>query len=443
MDMSSSVHTMDALMMHGLSEEQAKEALAKDAKIAGLYEDLRQQATKASHLQTLCANQKAQIEAFATQLNEKEEIVRSTQSNYNFAKSEHDSIYKRFCDVELQLTLEQEKVDGLERQLHARTHESDLRNEQFKCRFQVQNERIADLEQQQQSLYAAFELLQQEVRAQDSEHTKLKSSLDDADTEVARQLRNSEKKQRTDRRSSGSQRPTSPNSPSQRNLMDSSAQSMILDTVPTATATPVSSPYASLPNNNDESTRSLQIPEQTRQQQGIDHPMQMYGYLWKLDKIKGWKRRFFVLYGEGGIYNMTYSDGPKERVKGTIDCITMGVSTVAETNKSIKKPFSFVLHVDPLQHGAPVLYAAAMTADDFRKWMTALKAVTIRPEDSMYMSQPNLSAESQMEADLEVARQMQSASARDLGHNPESQIEADHLMAMRMQIQNQPNQAMA
>ncbi|CAB9525883.1 expressed unknown protein [Seminavis robusta] len=118
-----------------------------------------------------------------------------------------------------------------------------------------------------------------------------------------------------------------------------------------------------------ESTSSLYVPtELTPQQQGIDHPMQMYGYLWKLDKIKGWKRRFFALYGEGGVYQMTYSDGPKERVKGTISNITMGVSTVAETNKSIKKPFSFVLHVDPLRHGAPVLYLVGYAGiNDLRK----------------------------------------------------------------------------
>ena len=430
-----SAFTMDALMTKELSDL----ALSKDAKIEELYESLREQSTKAAQLQTQCANQKAQIEAFAQQLKEKDGNSKSIQSNYDFAKSEHDSLYKRFCDMELQLILEQQKVDSLERQLDARNRESELRNEQFNCRFKVQNERIADLEQQQQSLYAAFELLQQEVKAQDSEQNKLKSSLNNADGEVAKQLRESEKKQRKgSRRHSGSdQRMTR----SQRNLMDTSAQSMNLDTgMPTVTATPVSSPFASLPSN-DESVSSLQVPDQVRQQLGIDHPMQMYGYLLKLDKIKGWKRRFFVLYGEGGIYKMTYSDGPRQRVKGTIDCITMGVSTVAETNKSIKKPYSFVLHVDPSQPNAPVLYAAAVSAEDFRKWMTAFKNVTIRPEDIMHMSQPNLmSAESQLEADLEVARRMQSASARDLG-DPESQIEADHLMAMRMQ--NRPNTAFA
>ena len=32
------------------------------------------------------------IEAFARQLNEKDEILQSTKSNYDFAKSEHDSL---------------------------------------------------------------------------------------------------------------------------------------------------------------------------------------------------------------------------------------------------------------------------------------------------------------------------------------------------------------
>jgi len=492
--MSMSVCTMDALMMQGLTEEQAKEALAKDTKIASLYDDLKGLSSKASQLQTLCANQKAQIDRFAEQLNEKESALRSTQSNCNFAKEEHDKLYKRFCDIELQLHLEQERVEGLERQLEARIQESDLRNDQFKCRFQVQSERIMDLEQQQQSLYTAFELLQQEVKAQDSEHHKLKSSLDEADSEVARQLREAEKKHRSSRRrysssssgvgveetpasatslsatqtnhfetsASGGRRRYSSGTPPSASL--SASQSNLFRS-PVATATPVASQaqaFASFHNttNNEATTSSRSLYHDQRQltpqQQGIDHPMQTYGYLYKLDKLKGWKKRFFVLYGEGGVYEMTYSDSPKERVKGRIRNITMGVSTVSETNKSIKRPFSFVLHVDPLQHNGQVLYAAASTADDFKKWMRALKAAVIRPEDSLYMSQPDvLSAEAQMEADLEIARRLQSGSSSrgDLDHHNtsghhhaedrDSQMEADHLMAMRLQIQNQSNQVSA
>ena len=172
--------------------------------------------------------------------------------------------------------------------------------------------------------------------------------------------------------------------------------------------------------------------------------MQMYGYLWKLDKIKGWKKRFFALYGEEGMYQLTYSDGPRERVKGTIHGIITGVSTVSETNKSIKKPFSFVLHVDPLLHSAPVLYAAALTADDFKKWMSALKAATIRPEDGFYMSQADLSSEAQFEADMELARRLHSASMRNLDHDDaDAQVEADHLIAMRLSVQNPPSRAYA
>merc|ERR1711862_334520 len=70
----------------------------------------------------------------------------------------------------------------------AREKESRLQNDQFNCRFQVQTDRIVDLEQQQSSLYTAFELLRQEVSAQDNDYSTLKSSLDEADFEIARQL---------------------------------------------------------------------------------------------------------------------------------------------------------------------------------------------------------------------------------------------------------------
>jgi PH domain len=158
--------------------------------------------------------------------------------------------------------------------------------------------------------------------------------------------------------------------------------------------------------------------------------------------VKGWKKRFFALYGEGEMYHLTYSDSPRERVKGTIDGITVGVSTVAETNKSIKKPFSFVLHVDPSLHNAPVLYAAALTAEDFKKWMSALKAATIHPQDTLFMSRTNISSEAQLEADMELAHRMYSASMSDLNHDDaDAQIEADHLIAMRLSVQNHRNQA--
>jgi hypothetical protein len=356
------------------------------------------------------------MESFIKQLNENEDILNSTKSNYDFAKNEHDCLYKRFCDVELELTIEQEKVEGLESQLNARVHENNLRNDQFKCRFQVQNERIADLEQQQQSLYAAFALLQQEVRQQDSEHSKLRSNLDEADSEVARQLLESDKKKGSD-----SQAITDSSHTSDRHRV---------------------SAYASL----SDSQHSLTTSEREFQQMGLDHPMRMAGFLWKLDKLKGWKRRFFVLYGSGGVYHMTYSDGPRNKVKGKIEGITMGVSTVSETNKSIKKPFSFVLHVDPLNHAAPVLYAAATSSEDFPKWMAALKNATIRPEDSpYYTSQTNaMSLEAQQAAELELSQQLRASSTRDLQlDDPESQVEVDRLMAMRMNIQNQSDQAFA
>jgi PH domain len=229
---------------------------------------------------------------------------------------------------------------------------------------------------------------------------------------------------------------------SSRHMHDGSMSNVGGVDAPVVTATPVDSDMPALAAMNDS---SHMFQEQTPFQQGIDYPMRVHGYLWKLDKIKGWKRRFFVLYGEGGVYQMTYSDSPTERVKGTIDNITMGVSTVAETNKSIKKPFSFVLHVDPLQHNGQVLYAAAPSAEEFRKWMNALKAATIRPEDIRYMSHPILSSDAQLESDMEMARRLQAASSGDLNYDPDqdAQIESDHVLAMRMQIQNAPNQAFA
>ena len=378
-----SIHTMDAFLLQGWTEAHARETLAKDAKIKELYGELREQATKTSQLQTLCDNQKVQLDRLAQELLDKQNTLDSTHTNLTATKSKHDLLHKRFCDMESLLGVEQHKVQGLEKQLKARLDEAKLRKDQFDCRFKVQNDRIADLEQQQSSLYAAFEMLQQEVRAQDTEHNKLKSSLHEADSEVARQLRESEHPRKQglqahslEHSSSSSRRQLDQSSLSHRNVYDDTFEDDF-SASPTATTTVVSA-YS----GGNESPRNVYLPQELnpRKQQGMDYSVQMRGFLWKHDKVKGWKRRFFALDGQGGVCQLTYSDGPKERVKGTIANITVGVSTVAETNKSFKKPFSFVLHVNPSQPNAPVLYAAAFHAEDFQKWMKALKAATLGPE---------------------------------------------------------------
>jgi len=111
----------------------------------------------------------------------------------------------------------------------------------------------------------------------------------------------------------------------------------------------------------------------------------------------------------GGVYHLSYGDGPREKVKGIYEYITTGVSSVSVTNKSIKKPFSFVLNPDPTDSNAVVLNAAATNSEDFEAWMAALRKVTLSPDESLHISTQEFSVEAQ------------------------EQAEADHAMALRLQ----------
>jgi len=315
------------------------------------------------------------------------ENMKSVQENYHFAKSEHDKLYKKLCEQDLQLSLEKDKSDTLQTQLVEREKEYKLRNEQFDCRFGVQNERIQDLEQQQSSLYTAFELLQKEVKGLDRDHSTLRTNLGQADSQVALQLETEQK-----RELEAGNRSSPPGSP------------------------PMRSPGAA-----GMSPRVTLLPPRS-DQLGEDARI-MHGFLWKLDRIKGWKRRFFVLYRAGDTYSLSYSDGPRERVKGVYEGITPGISTVAETNKSMKKAFSFVMHTNPENPNAAVLNVAAMSLQDFEKWMAAMHSVTIHP-DSMHFSAAR-SSDSFTEEALDVI----------IAEEVSSHAESDQDLAMRLQRQ--------
>jgi len=362
----------------------AEEMKAKDIKIDRLYNELRQQAAKATQLETVVAEQKAELERSMEETKKDSKNLEHVKSNYDWAVSEHDKIYKKFCDLELELSLEKDKAESYMNQLSARENEYNLRNDQFHCRFQVQNERIVDLEQQQASLYAAFELLREEVSAQDKEHSELKCSLNEADSEVARQLDGEQKRQSTSR-----QPVEAPASESEQQM----ARSLV-------------EPSASSSRIFLDSTSNI-----FDQQPTVQGRVLMKGFLWKLDKIKGWKRRYFMLYGQRGVYHMSYSDGPREKVKGIYEYITSGISTVLETKK---KPFSFLLNPDPNNPNTVVLNAAATNADDFDAWMAALRTVTVYPPGDT----------------------LQHLSTMEISIEGQEQAQVDHAMAIRLQREN-------
>jgi hypothetical protein len=92
-------------------------------------------------------------------------------------------------EAETEAQILREKLEITQQQQEAAEQQSKLRNAQYKARFMVQEENIADLLQQLQSLYAAFELLKEEKAKDDEVRLALQTYLGQADSEVARQVR--------------------------------------------------------------------------------------------------------------------------------------------------------------------------------------------------------------------------------------------------------------
>ena len=86
------------------------------------------------------------------------------------------------------------------------------------------------------------------------------------------------------------------------------------------------------------------------------------GYLLKRGQgpMKKWNRRYMVLRGSYGIYQLAWGESAGSRAKGTVGIAT-GVSTVTKTKQfaSGGHKYSFVLSANPQDPKAPVLVACA------------------------------------------------------------------------------------
>lgn len=92
-------------------------------------------------------------------------------------------------EAEMEAQILRQKLDLTQQQQKAAEEQSKLRNSQYKARFMVQEENVADLHQQLLSLYAAYEFLKQEKAEDDEARLELQTYLGQADAEVARQVR--------------------------------------------------------------------------------------------------------------------------------------------------------------------------------------------------------------------------------------------------------------
>merc|ERR1712183_1035077 len=118
------------------------------------------------------------------------------------------------------------------KQLQDADSQNDLRLAQYKTRFAVQDERITDMGQQLESLYAAFGLIKEEQDVENIKRAALQSSLNEADAAFAHQMDDKQKKKHKERVQKQQQR----SSPGRKSV--SNPQTNTVPTTPSSQGTP-------------------------------------------------------------------------------------------------------------------------------------------------------------------------------------------------------------
>jgi chromosome segregation ATPase len=443
------------------------------AEIGSLYDSLREEKAKCTRLnsknkllKSQCAEHEEQLKQEKKKMKKKllqrvDEVkektavsLEKTTASFEELKEKEDSFqqeieslmqkedtYKQDIDVmrvhmqemEQELQVEKENVQLMRNEADARMKETQLRNDQVKYRFESQDERIKDLEQQLSSLYQAFEMLQAEQTEETLRRSKLEKHLHEADSKVASQLHTEMENQlglsspalrsvrmTTNEHMSAStpviQIPFPLNQTTPRTNQHQSVASLPV-TMPASTpdlngpTTPRLTSFISTARRSSSTGRGGRVRLSESFSEVREEDKLVSGYLWKRDKsgMKGWKKRWFFLAGCDGIYHIRYSDGPKTKIKGELGPIKKGVSTVHQTMEFPNKPFCFVIHVGGHQDPeAPSLYAAASNNQDIVMWLFALRVATgaYQPKSSSSVNPASLissNKDEQEEKDREMA----------------------------------------
>jgi len=107
---------------------------------------------------------------------------------------------ERWRQTEMDMKVEADKLALTVKELEDADGQNGLRLAQFKARFTVQDERIVDMGQQLDSLYTAFNLLNEEIDSENDKRVAMLSNLQDADAEIARQTKMKEDEQKVKQR---------------------------------------------------------------------------------------------------------------------------------------------------------------------------------------------------------------------------------------------------
>eukprot|EP00977_Amphora_coffeiformis_P012731 scaffold3224_cov158-Amphora_coffeaeformis.AAC.20 len=252
--------------------------------------------------------------------------------------------------------MESKHIQLLRKQVESREKELKLKESQYKTRFNLQEERIVDMEQQLSSMYTAFELLDQEHSQEKKTRQELTQALRMADSQVARAV---DHLQRNTTSPAAATKPAavSPAQGDGRVLLE--AKSM-------------SSSY-STPANVSRSSSST--PKQIGTLSESKDEVIVTGYVMKRGRLNRWKKLYATLSRRFANFQLRLSESPQQggsRKKHSFYFLTVFRSTFEATRDFPNYPYCFRIKIDKHDRNAPDIVLAIGTEKEFNEWLVGL-----------------------------------------------------------------------
>lgn len=399
--------------MNRFQEDQLKKMKDDMEKARSQLRSMEQQGTGGNSLNITSTNSfspemLAEYERMVKMLKERDEQLRSVHARLNAQEIKFAGKFKDLEDEKMNLKVETDKMKLMVKELEDAEDQSGLRLAQYKARFAVQDERIQDLDQQLDSLYAAFTLLKEEFDSENTTRAAMMSNLREADEEIARQANKLEKQKSLRGRGfppanemnldtsgsyHGSNRsiqsvprmistpqtamlsPAAHPTPSSRDAYSSSDGREDFDTsLAYASAKPYKpSPERTLstwqllfPKDDQSPSTTSRMLNPMMGERLISGPLMVESKgVIRRDAIR-WKTKPSTIYLRGDHY--LWQIGEKRSFP-----LQFGISQVEYYPNH---PLSFIVYLNPSDNMAPVVKAACSNESDYQRWMSALTKAT-------------------------------------------------------------------
>jgi len=396
------------------------------ADMSSLYQQIAKLTENNTTLKTETLQQKAQLEDSERRwrAKEEEEIKKGSMVAVPMASPVGSYNYSEFAAADTQASLvdqnrllaaetalagEKEQRSLLQSQMESTNKSYELKIDQHQHRIQFLEGQINDLEQQMNSLYVAFDMMQSD-RTKERESTLMwRNNLLQSDAALAKE--ESEKERGKQQQSPPpSEQLAAERSPLARNQRKTpiraghSSYSISNNEIPIVQGIPspdipprVATPQASvqpavhppiiqghllllLDNHNQPLSPQANVApsaSKSKRKLLLKTPSQRRKF-----SSPVLKKQYCVLHGSNGLYQLRYGESFTSPCAGVHEFLTTGVSLIEHTERSSKFDFGFEIVINP-NEDSPSLCCAAESEEDFLRWMTALMGVISNDNDGV------------------------------------------------------------